>query len=165
MDHWNDYFVAQAGASAALAGLVFVGVSINLDKILSSEGYGLPNRALEALIVLMSVLTLSSLMLAPGQRTTVIGAEVLAVRVVDWGSIAAIQLHQSRHWRVMDSNLRQAFVLRVAVGQAATLPFVLAGVAVLGWGAGGLYWLVPGVVFSFLVALFDAWVLLIEINR
>jgi hypothetical protein len=38
-----------------------------------------------------------------------------------------------------------------------------AGVAMLGWGMGGLYWLVAGVVLSFLVA--DAWVLLVEIHR
>jgi hypothetical protein len=56
-------------------------------------------------------------------------------------------------------------VLRVALGQVATLPFVAAGIAVLAGGLGGLYWLVAGTVFSVLVALFDAWVLLIEINR
>ena len=32
---WSPFFTAQAGAAAALAGLVFVGVSINLEAILS----------------------------------------------------------------------------------------------------------------------------------
>src|SRR5829696_7129037 len=32
-------------------------------------------------------------------------------------------------------------------------------------GLGGLYWLVAGTVFPILVALFDAWVLLVEVNR
>jgi hypothetical protein len=65
----------------------------------------------------------------------------------------------------MRPDLRQAFDLRVALGQIATLPFVFAGIAVLAGGLGGLYWLVAGMVFSILVALFEAWVLLIEINR
>jgi hypothetical protein len=36
---------------------------------------------------------------------------------------------------------------------------------VLTEGLGDFYWLVVGAVFSILVALFDAWVLLIEFNR
>ena len=65
----------------------------------------------------------------------------------------------------MRPDLRQAFVLRVALGQIATLPFVVAGIAVLAGGLGGLYWLVAGMIFATVVALFEAWVLLIEINR
>jgi hypothetical protein len=41
---WGDLFVATAGASAALAGLVFVAVSINIERIL--EFNDLPERAL-----------------------------------------------------------------------------------------------------------------------
>ena len=33
------------------------------------------------------------------------------------------------------------------------------------WGAEGLYWLVAGVVLSLVVAVIDAWVLLVEIHR
>jgi len=35
---WTVLFVGTAGASAALAGLVFVAVSINVDRILKLEG-------------------------------------------------------------------------------------------------------------------------------
>jgi thiol:disulfide interchange protein len=65
----------------------------------------------------------------------------------------------------MAPELRQAFVLRVVLGQVTTLPFVAAGIAVLAGRWGGLYWLAADMVLSILVALFDAWVLLIEINR
>ena len=65
----------------------------------------------------------------------------------------------------MRSDLRRVFVLRVALGQIATLPLVVAAIAVLVGGLGGLYWLVAGMVFSILVGFFEAWVLLVEINR
>ena len=165
MGEWHEFFLAQAGAAGVLVGLVFVGVSINLEKILSDPGSGLTGRAAEALILLVAVLTASSLLLVPGQGTTLIGAEVLAVGLAAWGWVGVIQLLRLRGWRTMRSDLRGAFVLRAVLGQLATLPFVAAGIAVLVGGLGGLYWLAAGMVISTLVALFGAWVLLVEINR
>jgi hypothetical protein len=165
MDEWHDFFLAQAGAAGVLAGLVFVGASINLEKIVSDPGSGLPGRVAEALILLVAVLTASVLLLVPGQGPVMVGAEVLVVGLATWGWVVVIQLLRLRSWRAMRPDLRQAFVLRVALGQIATLPLVVAGIAVLAGGLGGLYWLAAGMVFSILVALFEAWVLLIEINR
>ena len=162
---WHDFFLAQAGAAGVLTGLVFVGVSINLEKIVSDPSSGLTGRAAEALILLVAVLTTSLVLLVPGQGTTPVGAEVLAVGLAAWGWVGAIQLLRLKGWPGMAPELRRAFVLRVALGQAATLPFVAAGIAVLAGGLWGLYCLAAGMVFSILVALFGAWVLLVEINR
>jgi modulator of FtsH protease len=165
MDQWHDFFLVQAGTAGVLTGLVFVGVSINLEKILSEPGSGLPGRAAEALILLVAVLTASVLLLVPGQGQVLVGAEVLTVGLAAWGWIVAIQLPLLRSWQTVGPDLRGPFVLRVAMGQIATIPAIVAGIAVLAGGLGGLYWLVAGMVFSILAALFEAWVLLIEINR
>lgn len=136
-----------------------------MAKILSDPGSGLTGRAAEALILLVAVLTASTLLLLPGQGTILIGVEVLAVAVATWGWIVALQFLRLRSWRTMNSDLRVPFVVRVALGQMATLPYVIAGITVLAGGLGGLYWLAVGMIVSILVALFGAWVLLIEINR
>ena len=165
MGEWHDFFLAAAGAAAVLSGLVFVGVSINLDTIMSIPGYGLAGRALEALVLLVAVLIVTILLLVPDQGTVLAGAEVLAVGVVDWAAVVIIQVLVVRNWRSLDPSFRWHFVPRVVLCQVATLPIVAAGIGVMGWGLGGLYWLVIGVVLSFLVAVGDAWVLLVEIHR
>ena len=88
MGEGESVFVAEVGASAALAGLVFVGVSINLDKVLHAPG--LPGRAGEALIVLLAVLIVSSLLLGPAQGLTLIGLELVVVGLADWAAVVAI---------------------------------------------------------------------------
>jgi hypothetical protein len=63
-DGWGELFLAEAGASAALAGLLFVAISINLTKIL--EVRGLVGRAGEAIVLLVAVLIVSTLVLVTG---------------------------------------------------------------------------------------------------
>ena len=165
MDEWHDFFLSAAGAAATLAGLVFVGLSINLSMILANPAYGLPGRALEALVLLMAVLIVTCLLLVPAQGMVIAGVEVLAVGVADWVAIVVIHLLHLRNWQSLEANLRWNFVRRVVLGQVSTLPIVAAGVAVLNWGIGGLYLLAGGVILSFLVAVAEAWVLLVEIQR
>jgi len=162
---WHDFFLAQAGAAGVLPGLVFVGVPINLQKIVSDPRSGLAGRAAEALIRLVAVLTASVLVLVPGQGPGLLGAAVLVVGLAAWGWIVVLQLPRLREWGTVRADLRVSFVLRLVLGQVATLTLVIAGVAVLWVGPGGLYWLVASTLFSILAALADAWVLLVEINR
>ena len=66
---------------------------------------------------------------------------------------------------IFEQGYRSHLVPRVVLCQVSTLPIVAAGVGVIGWGVSGLYRLVVGVVLSLLVAVLDAWVLLVEIQR
>ena len=74
---WGELFLADAGASAALAGLLFVAVSINLDRIIALRG--LPGAALGAIALLVAVLLVSTFGLVPGQPRWLLAGEVLVV--------------------------------------------------------------------------------------
>jgi hypothetical protein len=156
---WGNFFVAEVGASAALVGLLFVAVSINLTKIIALPA--LPGRAFEALVVLVMVLFVATLALVPGQSESVLGVEVLVVALAAWASTLVIQRRAPKD----PLAPRSWMITRVVASQLATLPMVVGGASLLVERGGGLYWIVPGVVASFLAALIDAWVLLVEIQR
>jgi hypothetical protein len=157
---WESLFVAEAGASAALTGLLFVAISINLKRIL--QGAGLPGRAGEAMVLLVAVLGVSTLVLVPGQSRTVLGAELLGAGLLAWSILVTIHVRAVRG-RVGPSS--GALTGRIVLTQMAVLPLLAAGLSLLLGAGGGLYWLVPGVLFCLVLAVLDAWVLLIEILR
>jgi hypothetical protein len=157
---WEELFLAEAGASAALAGLLFVALSINLTKIL--EVRGLVGRAGEAIVLLVAVLVASTLVLGPDQPRAALGTELLVAGLLAWSILVVIH---ARAVRARIGPSRAVLVGRIVMAQVAVLPFLVAGASLLLRAGGGLYWLVPGVVFCLVVAVLNAWVLLIEILR
>jgi len=156
---WESFFVAEVGAAAALTGLIFVAVSINLTRILAFPQ--LPGRAAETLFVLVGVLVVSTVSLVPGQSRGALGAEILGVGLCVWGIPVTMQ------WRVerLPDAPRHWMWTRVLTHQLATLPVLAAGASLLAGAGGGFYWLVPGTVLSFSASIVNAWVLLVEIQR
>lgn len=82
LNSWTDFFVLMGGAAATLTGLIFVGVSISLSKILA--WVSLPARAAQALVLLLTVLLISCVNLIPGQSIAVLGIEVLFIGLGIW---------------------------------------------------------------------------------
>jgi hypothetical protein len=157
---WTDLFVATASASAALAGLVFVAVSINLERILAFRG--LPERALETLLFLVSVLLISVVALVPGQSHVALGVELLVVSL----AIDAIVMRQPTIQVEDGEAMRRGWrVSRWALRLVATVPFLIGAVSLIARSGGGLYWLVAGIVLAIAAAVANAWVLLVEILR
>jgi hypothetical protein len=56
-------------------------------------------------------------------------------------------------------------MIRIVQTQLASIPFFVAVAQLLLGFSGGLYWLVPGFVFSFVAGVANAWVLLVEVVR
>lgn len=157
---WSDFFVAAAGASAALLGLLFVAVSINLERILKYPG--LPGRALEALMQLTCVLLVSLAGLVPGHSHVALGLELMLIVA----AIGAIVVRQPV--LVADESGREHASWRASrwvVRLTGLLAIAIAGISLLAETGGGLYWLAAGIALATIAAIAGAWVLLVEILR
>lgn len=159
---WGLFLGAMAGASATLAGLIFVGVSINLESIVSPEYPTMPTRALEALLALMGTLILATTLLIPGQPRWLVGGEVLVIGLIEWACLTIILV---RDYPRTDRDYMYAYWLRVPFAQLAALCVIAAGAMILAGSWNGLYFIAPTSLLTYVLALFDGWVLLIEISR
>lgn len=157
---WHDLYVATAGAAAALTGLIFVGISINLQKILAYPS--LVTRASLSLILLMSILMFSVLLLIPTERQAIIGwiFIILAFGLWVWMLRSDIKILASA-----EKQYKSKFVPVVILDQLCTVAYLVGGGSLLFPGGNGPYWIAAAFLFSFAKAVLDAWVLLIEIMR
>ncbi len=156
---WHDLFVAVAGAAAALAGLLFVALSINLKQILAAPMLAM--RAAAALATLILAVVASILILVPGQHRAILGTELLVCAAPTWLIMTRAQLRLGRP----GAQTAVQFGTDLALAQLAMVPVVVAGASLVAGAGGGLYWMVPALVFVFISTTTRAWVLLVEVNR
>lgn len=160
MTEWHDLYVTTASASAVLTGLIFVGISINLKKVLSLPT--LSQRASISLILLFTILILSVLFLVPGQSKLTLGIESLLAGIFLWLLITKID---SSIYRNREFKFKKLYISNIAADQLCIIPYIVGGILIIKESDTGFYWLVVSLIFSFCKAGLDAWVLLIEINR
>ena len=115
-----------------------------------------------ALFLLLLVLIVSSVGLLPGQELHVIGTEIFIFAVTGWGSLTAMDIHV---FRKIELQNRRRYVGNMILLQLATLPYVMGSLMILLKSTFGFYLSAVGAVASFVKAVIDAWVLLVEINR
>jgi hypothetical protein len=159
--HWTEFGVATASAAAALAGLLVVAISINLERILQYPS--LPHRAAATLVLFALPLVTALLLIVPGQPGAALGWELLVIGLAVGAALLVTDA------RVPLTEEERPVMTRLV---SRTLPpvvscgcFAVAGATLLARGGGGLYWLVPAVLASIVFGLINAWVLLIEILR
>ena len=135
-------------------------MSINLNRIMAFPG--LPGRAGESILEFLNVFFVSIVALVPQQPAKLLAIEILLIGLTSW---IAQMVVQRRYLRVRTGHPWSWFIYRAVLTQLATLPFCVAAILLLLGISGGIYWLVPGFIFSFVAGIVGAWVLLVEVVR
>jgi modulator of FtsH protease len=161
VNDWGNFFLGELGAAAALAGLLFVAVSVNQARILALGR--MADRGLEALVMLLLVIIVASLPLIPGQAAWQLGGEVLGIGIV---TLLGLLPLQRGYLQSVDAPHRRRSARMVLCNRLSVAVIALGGAVVLWRGdLQGLYLLPVGILMTFAAVGANAWVLLIEINR
>jgi len=154
VSEWADFAKTVAGGAAALAGLLFVGLSLNLAEVLKYPG--VPARAAVTLGLTIAILLTAIFVATPGQDPRVLAVEIAVIGI--FGALVA-GLYQ----REERSRARTMYLTLLPLVPAVLL--IVGAVSLWQQRGGGLYWVTASVTTGFVAASANAWVLLVEIKR
>ena len=155
---WAAFFTAEVGASAALAGLVFVALSINLREIIGNPA--LVGRAAQALLLLILPVGAGLAVLAPYDSRTD-GAIALAIGI---GIALAVNRLLLRATRRPDRPRRE-LAFQVSTVELVMVPVLVGAILLVSGSDLGHGLLGFGNLASIGVGILGGWVLLVEILR
>lgn len=154
---WESMFATVALAAVTLAGLLFVGLSLNLRTIVDSPAH--LGRAREALLALLVLVIISIFALIPEQGRMALGIELLVLSILVFAVGLPLQSQTVHHLR---PELRRGWRRRLLALNGATLAITIAGAGLVTRGLGGLLWLLPTILICLVWSTYNAWTLVIH---
>jgi hypothetical protein len=153
---WSEFGVAVLGGAAALAGLLFVAVSLNIEEVLRYSN--VPARSAATLGLLVSILLTATFLVTPDQPRIAVAVELIVVGIAMLiGAVYAMV-------RQRDAPTPRAMVSSLLTVLPA-LMLIIAALSLWAEAGGGLYWVAAAVAVGFVSTSANAWVVLVEIKR
>jgi hypothetical protein len=162
VETWHDFYMMAGTAAASLLGLLFVGISLNLDAIRRAENESLNVLAAQTLGNFVYVLLFAIILLIPGQDPTGIGLPLFVMGVFGlWNS--------GRHLRTAVRNRREsgpAYIFWHHVLPTSAF-VVLISVSIQVWQGDThvLYWMIGVIIIFLLIATRNSWDLLVRAHE
>ena len=159
LDPWNNFFVMVGGGAAALAGLIFVAMSINPGIIIGNATH--KNRAINMLTGFSAVFMACGFELIGHQNLEVLGFEwlflwLIATVIFIRGYVTAIRL------RMSSIGLTAP---RLAGGTMCYVAEVIGAIFLILGRSVGLYIAAIGIIVLFGFLISGAWLLMVGIHE
>ena len=156
---WHDFFLVTGTGAAALAGLVFVAMSINLDVVAQNATHR--GRAINMLTGFTAAFAICALALMGGQSHQAVGAEWLVV------ATAAALIYVGNYVQAakrggVKGELRPD---RLAGGVACYVAQIAGAVALILGSIAGLYIAAVALIISFALLISGSWLLLVAVHE
>ena len=156
-EQWNNFFVMVGGGAAALAGLIFVAMSINHEIIIRNTTH--KNRAINMLTGFTAIFMASSLALIGNQYLVLLGVEwlvlwLIATFIFIRGYVVAIRSGMS----YIGLNAP-----RLAGGTICYFVEIIGAIFLILGISSGLYIAAIGIIVLFAFLISGAWLLMIGI--
>jgi hypothetical protein len=155
---WHDFFLVTGGGAAALAGLVFVAMSINVDVVAENSTHR--GRAINMLTGFTAAFIICGLALMGGQSHRAVGTEWFVVATVAALSYVHNYLQAAR------SGGRKAELrpYRLAGGTTCYVAEMVGAVVLIFGQVAGLYVAAVGLIVLFAFTISGAWLLLVAVH-
>lgn len=152
---WHEFFAAAETSSAALAGLLFVGLALHLKAVVADPEHR--HRSRMTLASLAIFLIVSQLAIVPHQAMTTLGWEIAGVMVA-FGvafvvSLGFVGREQGR--------ISRSLMIRASFALLLTAAGAFGGLRLVAGSDDGLQWVAFTIIGGFAFAAFNAWALLI----
>lgn len=157
IDQWNNFFIMVGGGAAALAGLVFIAMSMNLSIITRDATH--KNRAIATLTGFTAVFMICALALIGNYRW--IGVEWLVVTLAPTITYIRVYVQATKIGR---SSVGLS-IGRFIVGTGCYVAQIIGSVLLISGHVAGLYVASVAMVLSFAFFISAAWLLITGIHE
>ena len=159
IDQWNNFFIMVGGGAAALAGLVFIAMSINLSIITRDATH--KNRAIATMTGFTAVFMICALALIGNQNYQWVGVEWLAVSLVPTVTYIRVYIRA----RETGKSSVGLSVGRFIAGTSCYVAQIIGSVLLILGYVAGLYLASVAMVLSFAFFISGAWLLITGIQQ
>lgn len=163
VEGWHDFYHVIGDASAALLGLLFVSLSLNVRVITRKANADLRLLAVQTFISFLSTLMFALIFLIPDQGPIGLGLPMMGIDLIVL-CVTVVRILEMRRDRP-HPRVGGGFVLRFAAPLICFAAVLIIAVSVLMGQTGGLYWFVPVVIVLLWVASINAWNLLLQLGE